>query len=105
MESMVAIIIVMVVFSLTSIVIINVVSTGMSREKKNAYSLAKLMSNETIYQKRYIDETLNVGELLLEKTILDYGKGENLKVLLIEVFKGKEKLVERKELILVTTEQ
>ena len=104
MESMVSIIIVMTVFSLASIVILNVTSTGMSREKKDAYGLVNLMRNETLQQERYIDETLTVDELMLEKTILDYGKGKGLKVLLIEVFKGKEKLIESRELISIKTE-
>lgn len=101
MESMVAIVIVMIVFSMSSIVIINVTSSGMSREKQNAYMLVKSLRNETILQHRYIDETIESNELIIEKTILDYGNSDVLKVLLIDAFKGEEKLYESRELILI----
>lgn len=101
MESMVSIVIVMIIFSLSSIVIISVSSSGMSREKQNAYMLVKTYRNEVVRENRLIDETIEIDEFTVEKTILDYEKGDELKVLLIEVFKGKKKLFESKELIVL----
>ncbi len=101
MESMVAIVIVMIVFSMSSIVILNITSSGMSREKQNAYMLVKSLRNETILNHRYIDETVESNELIIEKTILDYGNSDALKILLIGAFKGKKKLFESREIILI----
>ena len=98
---MVAIVIVMIVFSMSSVVILNITSSGMSREKQNAYMLVKSLRNETILYKRYIDETIISNEIVVEKTILEYGNSSTLKVLLINAFRGKKKLFETRELILI----
>ncbi len=98
---MVAIVIVMIVFSMSSLVILNVTSSGMSREKQNAYMFVKSLRNETILHHRFIDETINSNEMVIEKTILDYDNSTRLKTLLIVAFKGKKKLFETRELILI----
>lgn len=104
LESMVAIVIVMIVFGLTSVVIINISSSGITNEKQTAYALVNELRNETLQQSRFIDEVIESKNLRIEKTILDYQSSQELKILLIEAFKGKEKLVESKELILLKTE-
>ena len=104
LESMISIVILMIAFSLSTLVIMNVTTSGMSREKQNAYILVKALKNETLLESRFIDESIIVDQLLIEKTMLDYGKGDQLKVLLIEAFKGKKKLFESKEIIVVKTE-
>ncbi|OFY93712.1 MAG: hypothetical protein A3K10_17220 [Bacteroidetes bacterium RIFCSPLOWO2_12_FULL_31_6] len=101
MESMTSIVIVMIAFSLASIVIVNMSTSGMTREKQNAYMLVKTMRYESLLQDRFIDETIESDDLIIEKTILDYGKSEDLKVLLIEAFKGKKKLFTTKDLIVL----
>lgn len=100
-ESMVSMVIVMLVFSLTSMVIVNVIKSGVSRDKQNAYMFVNAIRNETIQQARFIDETVEVNDILIQKTILEYKKSENLKVLLIEAFKGETKLFESKEIVMV----
>ena len=102
MESMVSIAIVMIVFSLSSIVIINITSSGMSGEKQNAYMLTKVLRNETITQSRYIDETVEIDGLTLEKTIVDYKGSNTLKLLLIVTSNEQKKLFESRELILIS---
>ena len=69
-ESMVSMVIVVIVFSLSSMVIANVTKTGISKEKQDAYILVKSMRNETLKNERFIDETIEVKGLLIEKTIL-----------------------------------
>ncbi len=100
-ESMVAMVIVILIFSLSSIVVINVTSSGMSREKQNAYMLVKSYRDETIREDRLIDETTEMGDFVLEKTIVDYGREAELKELSIVAFKDKKKVFETKELILL----
>jgi hypothetical protein len=100
-ESMVAMVIVVLMFSLSVMVIANVTSTGITREKQDAYIFAQTMRNETLKNKRFIDEILEVKGLIIEKTILDYNRNEQLKVLLIEVLKNEEQLFESKEIIIL----
>ena len=96
---MVSMIIVMIVFSLAGLVIINIGSSGMTKEKQQAYMQLCLMRNETIRQNRWIDESADVNELTIEKSILDYN--DDLKILLIEVFKHKKKWFESRELVVI----
>lgn len=100
-ESMVAIIIIMVVFGMSSVVIINVSSSGITKEKQNAFTLVNLLRNETLKQSRFIDETIDAGGLKIEKTILDYPKNASLKIVFIQAIKGEKILFESKELVLI----
>ena len=99
---MVAMVIIVIVLSLSAMVIAKVTHTGMSREKQNAYMLVNSLRIETIQQRRYIDEYFEVEGVSLEKTILDYPSSEELKVLLVEAFIGENKLYETKEIIIVS---
>ncbi len=100
-ESMVAMVIVVIMFSLSAMVIANVSSSGISREKQDAYMLAQSLRSETLKNKRFLDEIANFEDLVIEKTILDYQKSEKLKVLLIEVFKNEKPLYKSKEIIII----
>lgn len=103
LESMVAIVIVMIVFGLSSVVIINISSTGITKEKQQAFTLVQQLRNETLQQSRFIDESIELENLIIEKTILDYSTSSELKILLIIAYRGKEKLFESKELVLIKT--
>lgn len=103
-ESMVSMVIVVLMFSLSAMVIANVTTSGVSKEKQAAYMLVKSLRNETLRNYRFIDESVEVKGLLIEKTILNYNRNEALKVLLIEASKGEKKLYESKELIILTDE-
>lgn len=99
---MVSMVIVVIVFSLSSMVIANVTKTGMSKEKQDAYILVKSLRNETLKNARFIDENIAINDLMIEKTILDYRNTENVGILLISVSKGEEKLFESRELIILS---
>ena len=101
LEAMVSMVIVMLVFGLSGMITVNITNSGMSREKQNAYMLVQSLRNETIKEQRFIDESIKVNDILIEKTIFDYPKNETLKVLLVEAFKGENKLSESKELIVL----
>ena len=100
LESMVAIVIVMIVFALSSVVIINISSSGITKEKQHAYTLVQQLRAETLHQNRFIDETIELDNLRLEKTLLEYHVSNELKVLQIIAFKNDKKLFESKELVL-----
>lgn len=101
LESMVAIVIVMLVFGLTSMVVLNVNSSGITGEEQKAYTLVKKLRNETLAQRQFLDETITVDQLTLKKSVLDYGTNQYTKILLIEAHNQKEKVYESKEIILI----
>ena len=98
---MVSMVIVVIVFSLSTMVIANVTNTGVSKEKQDAYMLVKQMRNKTLKNERFIDESIEEKGLLIQKTILDYNRNEALRILLIEAIKGDKKLFESREIILI----
>jgi hypothetical protein len=100
-ESMVAMVIVVLMFSLSAMVIANVTSTGITREKQDAYMLVQRMRNETLKNKRFIDEIIADKGIILEKKILAYRGSESLKILLIEASKNEKILVKSKALITI----
>lgn len=101
LESMVSMVIVMIVFGLSSIVMINMANSGITKDEQLAHALVKLLRNETIKQHRFIDESIVEGEITIEKSILDYRNGQNIKILLMEAYLGDKKMFENKELILI----
>ena len=101
LESMVAMVIVMIVFGLTSVIIMNISSSGITKEKQDAYTSVNLLRNETLQENRFIDETIETNSLRIEKTILEYSSNTSLKILLIKAYKGQEKLFESKEIVLI----
>jgi Tfp pilus assembly protein PilV len=103
-ESMVSMVIVVIVFSLSTMAIANVTTTGMSKEKQDAYMLVKQMRNITLKSERFIDESVEEKGLIIQKTILNYNRSEDLRVLLIEALKDEKKLFESREIILIKTE-
>lgn len=103
LESMVAIVIVMIVFGLTSVIIINISSSGITHQKIAAYSLVNTLRNETLMHSRFIDETIISNELRIEKTIIDDAHSQQLKIVLIEAYYDNQKLAESKELIILKT--
>lgn len=105
LESMVSMLVVMVVFSLSSLIIINVTTSGVTREKQNAYMLVNTLRNETIQQERYIDESIVEDDILVEKTIENYSKGEALKILKITASKDNRHLFESRDIVLIKTKK
>ncbi len=103
-ESMVSMVIVVIVFSLSSMVIGNVTKTGISKEKQDAYMLVKSMRDKTLKNNRFIDEAIEVNGLLIEKIITDYHRNEDLKILRIEASKNEEVLYTSKEIITLINE-
>ncbi len=103
-ESMVALVIVVLMFSLSAMVFANVASTGSTREKQDAYMLVKLMRNETFKNQRFIDEVVVLKNITIEKTLLDYQRTDNLKILQIKAIKNEKQLFETKEIISVAQE-
>lgn len=101
LESMVAMVIVMIAFGLTSVTLINIASSGITKEKQQAAALAKLIRNETLQESRYLDETITFEDMTIEKMIVAHPLSGELKILQIEAYKDKEKLFESKEIILL----
>jgi hypothetical protein len=101
LEVMISLVIIMIVFGFSSVLIVNM--GGINKEKQDAYAIVNSIRNQTIRESRFIDESLEIENFIIEKTILDHPEGSELKILLIEAFLNKERLIENRELILINT--
>lgn len=102
---MVSIVVLMIVFSLSTLLINNLSSSGITREKQHAHLLVKNMRNEAIRQKRYVEETVNYENITLVKSITTYPKGDNLHVLQITASKDDKLLFESKDIVIINTKK
>ena len=105
LETMVSMVVLMIVFSLSILLIINISSSGMTREKQNAQMFVNTMRIETIRQNKYIDETVILGDLTFVKTLTPHLKDGYLHVLLITASKGAKKLFESKDIVTIKKEK
>lgn len=105
LETMVSIVVLMIVFSLSTLLINNLSSSGITREKQNAHLLVKNMRNEAIMQHRYVEEVIDVENITLVKSIAIYPKGADLHVLQITATKGDKLLFESKDIVIINTEK
>jgi len=105
LESMVSIVIVMIVFSLSSLVVINVTSSGMNKKNQNAYMFVKAFRNESVNQDRLFDETIELEGLRIEKRLEAYKNSVALKILYVRAFEADKLLTESKEILFIPENQ
>lgn len=101
LESMVAMVVVMIVFSLTTITILNVSTSGVSKQKQYAIAQAKMLRNQTMKTQRFIDEEMSLGNVRINKSFEATATQQNLKKMMIEAFVGNKNVFTSKELIYV----
>ena len=101
-EVLVAMIIVMVTFGIAMAIFINVSSSDRHVQKLKAQLLLSEVAIRTKAENSFIDATIELENITLNKTITSYREIPGLNILLLEAFdiNGK-KVAERKELIIV----
>lgn len=103
LESMMTMLIIMVVFGLTTFVFVSVSTNGFTPQKKKAYSAIQELRNETLKNQRYLDETFETDYFILQKTIENYNDHQHLKTLHITASFQNKTLCESEDLILMHT--
>jgi len=101
LEVLVAITVIVLVFTAATIIFLNVTSSSYTGEKLRAGKALDWMLVETKRKKSFFDEDLKVGELRVEKIVMKYQDANNLLLVELKAFNSNEKLLgERKEVVL-----
>lgn len=103
-ETLVAMIIVMLAFGIGLMIYLNVIQSSGAQQKLNAQLQMNRIAIETKGKNLFVDDEYSMENLKLVKTIQSYsGESDKLKLLKIEAFDGNgKKLSERKELVIHT---
>ena len=100
-ETLVALTIIVICFSMGMMVFLQVLNSDSYYINLKADLIAKNISLETIYEKRFFKESLNINGLYIEKIIEDYNQDKNLRLVYISVFKNDQLILEKKEIIII----
>src|SRR5688572_14613462 len=82
-ESIVAMVLLMVCLGIATMIYVNVIESGNSRQKFHAYALIHQVSVQAKIQKKYIDEEREEEGLVMKKTIAKYGGMEKTYIMKI----------------------
>ncbi len=100
-ETIIALTIVLICFSVALAVFTNVLYAEKAWVKLNADLLIKQVSSETKLNKSYYDEWIDIKQFHIEKTITEYNGNEQLLKLRIRVYSNQDKLInELNELVI-----
>ncbi|MDR1729759.1 MAG: hypothetical protein LBR52_03760 [Prevotellaceae bacterium] len=100
-EAIIAIVIIMVCFGLSTMIYINIIRSDNRAERSKAFMETKRNAIQTNMEKRYFDEEITTDSLRIKKTIEAYQNDPALNILTIESFSGKgRKLSSHKQIIL-----
>ena len=99
-ETIVAMVVLMVCLGIATMIYVNVTGSGTSRQKFHAYTLIHQVAVQSNLQKKYLDEQTEESGITIRKTIEKYGGMEKTLIMKITAIDSKEKiLAERKEII------
>lgn len=101
-ETLVAMIIVMLAFGIGLIIYLNVIQSSGAQQKLNAHLKMNQIAIETKNKNLFLDEEYPSETMKIVKTMVPYdASSDNLKILKIEAFDaGGKKIGERKELVI-----
>ncbi len=92
-ESVVAIIVVMICFWLSTMIYVNITRSDARMDRLKSFSEVRQQAVETHRQKCYFDEETTVDSLYIKKVIEPYQNDPNLKILSIEAQNSKKKKI------------
>lgn len=101
LEVLVAITVIVLVFTAATIIFLNVTSSSYTGEKLRAGKALDWVLAETKRKKSFFDEDVKVGELRVEKIVVKYRNVDDLLLVELKAFNSNEKLLgERREILL-----
>ena len=101
-EAIVAIIIIMVCFGLSTMIYVNIIRSDARLERSKAFMETKRYAVQTNINKRYFDEETTIDSLHIKRTIETYRNDPELKILNIETFNGKGKKISSHKQIVIS---
>jgi Tfp pilus assembly protein PilV len=102
LESLIAMVVVMVSFAIASAIYLQILSSGGEFQKLKAAALLQKIADETKQNRLYLDDNITVDQFVVEKKVVSYNGQKHLFHLKLKVFMQKEKqLAEYNELITI----
>jgi hypothetical protein len=92
-ESLIAMVIVMLSFGIATTVYVNVISSGNQLQKLKSELLLKRIASETIKAHLFLDEKITVDEITVQKKITSYNGSKDLLEISLQAFSSNEKLL------------
>ncbi len=101
MEAIVGLVIIITGFAITSVIFLNVITSRNSKAKLETQLLLKEQALDTKASRQYIDESIKVKDIIIEKSFTQYDNNPQLLVFELKVINSNKKVIgNRKELIL-----
>jgi len=101
-ETIMAMLIVTMVFSIASVVMVNISKNSNNSLKTKAYIFTNDIWVKTHSEKQYIDQDFKLDNILVKRTILEYNNSSELFKLTISAYNMQNhKLFEKNELIII----
>lgn len=102
MESLVAMIVIMICFVIASMIYTNIINSTNNKLKLDASLLLKEIGIKAKEENNYLDEKFETENLVVQKSVTSYKNSGNLSLLTLIAFdKNGKKIAEQKELIIV----
>ena len=92
-ESMTAMLLIVLSFGIGMMIYLNILSSEQVVARTRANLILHQVVEQTRLQNRYIDETLEIEGLLIEKQISDYGALPDNYLLHLQAFDGRDQLL------------
>ena len=92
-ETIVALVIILVITGITVTVFVRVTATGFSMKQMRAASLLNRYSMETKKQKSYFDEEFREGDFLVKKQVLENSYSEDIVWIKLSVYDPGNQLI------------
>lgn len=106
LESMVAMMIVMMCLGFFSMIYVNIMNSDNNRQKLKISLLLKTIANQTIKESKFIDEQIKQGDITIEKKIETYENTSNLKLIKLTANNENGNTINQyKQLVIVQNEK
>lgn len=92
-ESLIAMVIVMLCFGIAITVYVNVISSGNQAQKLRSRLLLKKIAVETKQSRVFLDEKITLDEVVVQKKITPYNGMKNLVQMNLKAYSNTEKLL------------
>jgi len=101
LETIVALMLVMMCFSIGMMIYVNVINSDNNRQKLHVHLLLKGIAFKTKTDNSYLDESIESEMLSIKKKVIKYKDTENLNMLTLKAYDKQGKLLEEyKELLI-----
>ena len=102
LETIIAMVIIMVVFGISIMIYVNITSSTFSTQKIKTDLLLKQLAITTLEKKSYFDETIEYEIITIDKQVQKYNDTDDVLLMTLTAYnKQQDTIAQRKQLLLV----